>query len=343
MSKQALSGLGTADEVRKAWHEAHVTPLWDSQLAHRNRPTERANIWKWTVMKPLINAAAKLTSTEVAERRVLSLIDPNPRQPGTPCTITNLNGGLQILMPGESARPHRHSMSALRFVLFGSGAATVVDGKRCPMMEGDLVITPGWTWHEHAHNGQGPVVWLDVLDAALHQYLGTDAFEPGPVHDLVPQTDDALFASCGIVPEIDTAATSYSPVFRFPWAAAAAAVSRAPSGRDGARRVRYVNPMTGGAVMPLLDCYLIEIGAHAQTLPFRSSAHAIYTVVEGSGNSRIGDDMIAWEPKDVFTLPERTWITHRANSESARLFVVSDREVLRRLDLLTEEYRESPG
>lgn len=342
MKNQALSDHADADEIRAAWRTARVAPLWENQLAHHNRAAGRVNIWKWAEMRPLIMSAAGLTSTQVAERRVLSLIDPNPRLPGAPSTITNLNAGLQILMPGESARPHRHSANALRFMLMGSGAVTVVDGKRCPMMENDLVITPGWTWHEHTHDGDGPVVWLDVLDASLHQYLGTDAFEPGPVHDLTPPADDSLFAASGIVPEIEGSAPPYSPVFRFPWADAAGPLSRAPLGRDGARRVRYVNPLTSGPVMALLDCYLTEIGTGTQTLAFRSSARAVVTVVEGNGSSRIGDDTISWAQRDIFTLPERTWVTHRAEGAAARLFVVSDREALRRLDLLTEEYRESP-
>jgi gentisate 1,2-dioxygenase len=45
-------------------------------------------------------------------------------------------------------------MNALRFVIEGEGASTIVDGKDCLMEEGDLVITPGWTWHEHVHRGR---------------------------------------------------------------------------------------------------------------------------------------------------------------------------------------------
>ena len=75
-------------------------------------------------------------------------------------------------------------MNALRFVMEGKGAYTIVDGKSCLMEEGDLVITPGWTWHEHVHKGSGPIVWMDALDAPLHRYLGTDVFEPGPTHDM---------------------------------------------------------------------------------------------------------------------------------------------------------------
>jgi len=61
-------------------------------------------------------------------------------------------------------------------------------------------------------------------------------------------------------------------------------------------------------------------------------------VVEGNGTTRVGDDTLSWGPKDIFSLPHGNWITHRANSEKATLFVVTDRDTLRRLDLLKEQY-----
>ena len=73
----------------------------------------------------------------LSQRRVLTLIDPEA-QGNAAGTTTNLTAALQILMPGESARPHRHSMNALRFVIDGTGASTKVDGRDCPMSEGDL-------------------------------------------------------------------------------------------------------------------------------------------------------------------------------------------------------------
>jgi gentisate 1,2-dioxygenase len=328
----------TADERRAAWNAAGVSPLWENRLAHNGAlKAERPGLWPWATMKPLIDDAAAMNSTDVVERRVLSLMGANAEAPGYPFTITNLNAGYQILLPGEVARPHRHSMNALRFVLDGNGADTVVDGKACPMAEGDLILTPGWTWHEHIHNGSTPIVWLDVLDASLHRYLGTDAFEPGPPHDVPARTSDDAFAFANLLPDVGDP-IAHSPVFRYPWAAAAAAVSAAPPGRDGARRVRYINPATGGATMSLLDCSLIEIDAGRETAPFRTSSHSVVTVVEGHGRTTSDGATIDWAPKDVFTLPSGQWMSHRAD-ERARLFITTDREILRRLDLLEETYR----
>lgn len=328
----------TDAERRAAWAAANVRPLWEDNRAHGGKPpVPRPQIWPWAAMKPLIDDAAGMNTTEVVERRVLSLMHADPETMGYPFTTTNLNCGYQILLPGESARPHRHSMNALRFVMDGYGADTVVDGKACPMAEFDLVLTPGWTWHEHVHHGDRQIVWLDVLDASLHRYLGTDAFEPGPVHDLPTLPPDAAFDFANLLPDAPSPG-AYSPVFRYPWSTASAALAAAPRSRDGARRVRYVNPETGGATMSLLDCSLIEIDAGLETAPFRTSAHTFVAVIDGHGRSQSDDASVSWGPKDVFTLPNGQWSTHRAD-ERTRLFITSDREILRRLGLLEETFR----
>jgi gentisate 1,2-dioxygenase len=331
----ATQSGSTDDKIRKAWSDAHVQPLWENTAAHNaQRSAERAHVWKWSVMQPLIHDAINIKSLAAIERRVLTLTPPG-RQGHT---TTNLTTALQILKPGETARPHRHSMNALRFVLDGNGAATIVNGRSCLMEEGDLVITPGMTWHEHVHHGDAPIVWLDALDAPLHRYLGTDVFEPGPAIDIEAGANDSAFAVPNIVPDLAAPPAAYSPVFRYPWATTAQAVHTAPIGKDGARRVRYVNPMTGGPVMSLLDCYLGELDPQSPTTPYRTTSNAVCAVVEGRGSSRVGDDTLTWEPKDIISLPHGNWISHRAEGGTARLFMVTDREVLRRLDLLTEEY-----
>ena len=222
------SESATPDAMRSAWAANHVAPLWENRAAHRKDDggRERAHIWRWSDMRPLIDAAIGVRSMEAVERRVLSLVSPHTVVVGGAAgTTRNLNAGLQILMPGESARPHRHSMNALRFVLSGKGARTVVDGKPCQMEEGDLVTTPGWCWHEHVHQGDEPIVWLDVLDASLHRYLGTDAFQPGPTNNYPALAPDAAFTSSLMVPDIGGHDKAYSPVFRYPWGQAASAVS----------------------------------------------------------------------------------------------------------------------
>ena len=333
MPKATLAGDRSYAEIRKAWQAAKLHPLWESVVAHKLRDGGPApSHWQWKRIRPLIDDAMKVASPAAVERRVLTLTD----QDADGGTTTNLVTALQILLPGEKARPHRHTMNALRFVIEGSGASTIVDGKDCPMEEGDLVITPGWTWHEHVHRGSAPIIWLDALDAPLHRYLGTDAFEPGPVHDVPKMPDDAAFAFPNIVPELGDKLPQFSPVFRYPWAAAREAVRAAPKWKDGSRRVRYVNPITGGSTMPLMDCYLTQIDRATETIRFRTTSNAVCLVCDGHGTSRVGDELVSWDAHDVFSLPHGNWITHKAN-ETATLFVVTDRDALRRLDLLKEQ------
>jgi gentisate 1,2-dioxygenase len=302
------------NETTNAWAHAHVSPLWEDAGAHGGAKAEpKGHVWAWAEMQPLIQQALSIAATDIVERRVLSFRNPHRRTPAERGTIGNISAALQILKPGDVARPHRHAMNALRFVLQGEGASTLVNGRDCPMQEGDLITTPGWTWHEHVHHGAAPIVWLDALDVPLHTYLGTAAFEPGPPAAMPPTTADA--------------------VFRYPWAAAAAALRSADPSPDGATRVRYTNPVTGGPVMAMLDCFALALTG--PTRPTRSSASAVFAVVEGKGRTRIGDAIHHWGPRDVVSLPANAWISHQ--SDDARLFMVTDRDVMRRLDLLKDE------
>ena len=118
------------EAAKAAWQEALLSPLWESAVAFREGPgSQTALFWRWSSVRPLVDAAIRLVSPRDVERRVLMFTDPNLNSSRRATTTLGLNAGLQILLPGESARPHRHSMDAIRFVLEGEGAVTVVDGK----------------------------------------------------------------------------------------------------------------------------------------------------------------------------------------------------------------------
>jgi gentisate 1,2-dioxygenase len=339
MTAMSAVGAGDINSLRKAWKDANIAPLWENKFAHRPPPPpETAHLWSWENIRPLLAGAIKVASPEAIERRVMQLVPPQRMGDESQQTSRTLSANIQILLPGEKARPHRHTMNALRFVLEGSGAITVVDGKPCAMEEGDLILTPAWTWHEHIHRGAGPILWLDALDVPLHHYMGTGAFQPGPVTEMPETVPDAAFAAANVVPDTAYTTRDYSPVFRYPYAAAAAAVAAAPPARDGSRRVRYINPLTGGTSMALIDCFLVQLDAGASTLPFRTSASSVCCVVEGVGESQVGNATIHWKKRDIFTLPHGNRIVHKSIGGGARLFQVSDRDIYARLGLLREEY-----
>jgi gentisate 1,2-dioxygenase len=317
---------------------ADTVALWEWNDARSNEPTqsEPAFHWCWQDVEPLFSHAVAATDTNSAERRVINLNNPGLTD-GDVAAARNINCGFQILMPGERACPHRHNMNALRFVVEGEGAATIVDGKVCPMEVGDLIITPAMTWHEHVHEGSdGRVVWMDSLDAPLVRHMRCVLFEPGPARDYPALPPDSAFTAAGYVPAT-MAPTSYSPIFRYPWDEAVAALEAMPEADDGSRTLRYTNPATGGAVMSLMDCYLVGLKRNAATRRYRTTSNAACLVVDGEGVSTVGEETIHWRKYDVFTLPAWQWVSHTAHSDDTWLFQVTDREVLRRLELLRDE------
>ena len=125
----------------------------------------RPAIWHYRDVRPHLMQAGGLISAEEATRRVLIL--ENPGLKGQTSITHSLFAGLQLILPGEVAPAHRHTQSALRFIIEGDGAYTAVDGERTTMHPGDFVITPSWTWHDHGNETTQPMVWLDGLDIPI--------------------------------------------------------------------------------------------------------------------------------------------------------------------------------
>lgn len=325
-------------EVLDQWRAHNLAPLWLSPTAHRPpAPPQEAHLWEWARTRPLLEHAFTATSPDAVERRVLQYLTPYSKGPEDEYTVGTMLACVQCLLPGETARPHRHSMGALRFVLEGSGATTFVNGKPCPMEYGDLILTPAWCWHEHHHAGDAPVLWLDALDVPLHSYLGTGRFQPPPVMDMPETLPDAALSAVGFLPAEGLPQASHSPVFRYSYVEAKKALASAPPAADGSRTIRYCNPATGEQAQALLDCTMTALEQGRPTASRRSNASAVCQVVAGSGRSRIGDKVIEWGERDFFTIPQGNFASHEATSAEAHLFMLSDRDVMRRLGILTEE------
>jgi gentisate 1,2-dioxygenase len=301
-----------------ALERSHLHPLWDrykriTPVAPKAKDAPMH--WRWRDLEPFIERAAKEVGIEDVERRALILA--NPAFGGDTVTTQNLIGAFTVLEPGDKAVPHRHTASAIRFSTRAEGAVTIVNGKRCEMKEGDLVLTPPMCWHGHINQGARRTVWFDAANMPAICALDASFFEPGT-------RQDERFWEVG---------TDGSAEYRFPGDDMRRELSAAPAGPDGAKTARYAK--NGQSVMPTLDLFLTRIAG--RTRQKRTTHNAICLVVNGEGRSTIGEHRFDWSRHDVFTIPHWTWASHEARSASADLFVVTDRAIYERLDLLREE------
>src|SRR6478672_12283694 len=203
--------------------EHSLAPLWERLHAMVTRaPTTPALPTKWdydNVVRPFLMQAGGLITAKEAERRVLIL--ENPGLHGQTSITHSLFAGLQLIMPGEVAPAHRHSQSALRFIIEGHGAYTAVEGERTMMEPGDFVITPSWTWHDHGNDTDEPMVWLDGLDIQIVKLLGASFAEGHPDNTQpVSRPEGDSFARFGhnLLPVDWKPEVRTSPVFNYPYA-----------------------------------------------------------------------------------------------------------------------------
>jgi len=323
----------------------HITPAWIGGGITREPKSKAVPwVWHWRDLRPQAMRAAQLVGTEQAERRVLRLT--NPELPGLSASNTMV-ANIQIVMPGEIARAHRHSGSALRLIIEGKGGYTVVNGARLPMAPGDLVLTPNWTWHDHANDTDGPMIWLDGLDTPLVRMLEAGFYEEyhKETQTIVEGAGSpfAKYGEGGLRPVWEAEpATRYSPLWHYPMSQARAALERLAADRSGGPLdgiiLEYTNPVTGGPAMPTIACYIQMLRAGGRTQAHRSVCCTNYHVIEGRGYSIVGGTRLDWEDKDVFTVPTWTFREHVNDSDRpAFLFSFTDAPVMKALDLYREE------
>ena len=323
----------------------NLTPLWE--VLHALVPVRPTTpcvpaLWKYADVRPHLMEAGALITAEEAVRRVLIL--ENPALRGQSCITQSLYAGLQLILPGEVAPSHRHTQSALRFIVEGSGAYTAVDGERTTMHPGDFIITPSWTWHDHGNDAGEPVVWLDGLDIPMVRF-----FDSGFAENDVSRSQQvtrneghsgAKFGASMLPLRGASPYGSTSPIFSYPYARSREALDRLARDADldpwHGVRLRYANPVTGGWTMPTIGTCLQLIPKGFATAPYRSTDGTVYSVVEGHGTATIGGMPFAFGPRDHFVVPSWHSLTIDAG-EACVLFSFSDRPVHEALGFWREE------
>ena len=319
----------------------NLKPLWERAIRLGPGTAAVPALWRWAEVRPFLMRGTELISAREAERRVLVL--ENPALPGTTFIATTLFAGLQTILPGEIAPTHRHTPNALRFIIEGEGAYTMVDGQRTPMRPGDFVMTPGWTWHDHGNLGSAPVVWLDGLDTAFANLLGANFREDYP-EDIVPVTrpegDAADRYGANLLPVDCRAAGSASPIFSYPYEHTQGAVARlarsGPPHPCHGYKLPYANPTNSGHPFPTMVAFMQFLPDRFAGRRYRSTESTIFCVVEGRGSVAIGEEQFDFAPHDIFVVP--SWEPYQLSAKGdCVLFSYSDRAAQERLGFWREQ------
>jgi gentisate 1,2-dioxygenase len=308
--------------------------------------------WGYAALRPLVLEALGLVTGDDAGRRVVALYNPGRRDVAAACGL--LYTGLQIMGPGESMTAHRHQAAALRFVLEGSGAWTIVDGQKLKVGPRDFAITPNWTWHEHGNEGletDGPVIWQDGLDIPLVNALDAPFYEVHP--DLYQRQQGIVNSSLHtygagqLRPFGDTWSRdrhkNHSPLLAYPWGPTYEALCNAAKASDGSPYdgiiMEYSNPLTGGSVMPTMSAHMQLLRPAEATLAHRQVGSKIYTCAKGEGFSVVAGRRFDWTEGDIFCVPSWAWHEHAnlSASDDACLFSFNDFPVMRSLGFFREE------
>jgi gentisate 1,2-dioxygenase len=335
MSKPAATGQIDREQLHEKFKLMGLRGYW--QLDHESVRV-KPKIWRWRELYPVL-----METTEVIR------IGPDSfrRNVGLETGSCTVSFGFQIVLPGEKAAAHRHTNSALRFVVSGGGAYTTSAGEPMYMEPGDLLIQPNFAWHDHVNNSNEPIIWIDALDSALVHYLSASFREEWAEGTQQPLTKPA-----------GTSRRLYGPIrqpsldvgsglpFHYKWNETLEALeSAAEDGGYNAYEgvlLEYKNPIDGGSTFRNMTCYIQLLRPGESTKFHRHTGTTHYHVVKGNGTfvfDKQEPREFHWTEHDSFTLPSWRWHAHKnlSPTEPAILFSVTDRPLLKMTGLDREE------
>jgi gentisate 1,2-dioxygenase len=324
----------------------HLLPLW-TQLADLmpQRPQPRAvpHVWRWKTLLPLAERAGQLIPVgRGGERRAIALA--NPGLGGQPYATPTLWAAIQYLGGHEVAPEHRHSQNAFRFVVEGEGVWTVVDGDPVAMRRGDFLLTPGWRFHGHHNETDEPMAWIDGLDIPFAHYTDTTFFEFGADRVTDESTPDVsrsekLWGHPGLRPLSQLQDTTSSPIGAYRWEHTDRALREQleleaagypATVEQHHAAIRYINPTTGGDVMPTIRAEFHRLTRDVMTRTRREVGSSVYQIFDGTGTFVLDGTEHSVAKGDLVVVP--SWVPFRiAADDGLDLFRFSDQPIIERL------------
>lgn len=331
-------------------------PYWPLEPVNGVQP----HLWRWSEIREIVRESGDLVGLGRGEtsydRRVVALT--NPGLGGERALTTTLFGDIQLIRPGEGAPSHRHTPCAARFLFEGRGWTSVA-GERVSLRPGDVVFTGQYAWHDHGNDGDTDLLFLDVLDIPLLQYLGASVWEfdyetltgsAEDPHQPVQVTDHRhlLFEGPGMRARFPTSFRRDPRDFAVhKWDRVRPALQsmrgEAGSPWDGLV-VEFTNTDTNGHVGPAMALYTQMLRPGERTLAHRHTSATIFVGVEGRGRTIVDGQAFEWGPADVFVVPSWSWHEHQNLGEGdAFLHSINDASLLAKLHLWREQRRMPEG
>ncbi len=310
--------------------------------------------WRWVEISPYLHKIAAIAKNadvspiEFADRQQFLLT--NPGLGGRLQVANTIRCAVSIYNQGDRAPVHLHSPNASRTILSDAGGYTMVEGERCDAERGDLILTPNGTWHDHGNDASTPVMWIDVLDWPLMEFLDCiwldDEFhgEPGAQSGTQKTLHESghsarLYGNGGLLPafvsHLRGIGQATSPLVHYRGADVQRALRelRDETGDpyEGIA-LRFVNPATGGSVFPTMDYGAQLLRRDEKTRFKRETSSTLYVALEGSGFTEVAGQRFEWARNDIFVVPNFLWRRHvNTGVEDALLYSVSDRALMERI------------
>lgn len=366
-SSAKVARLPNRDAALKSLYDdiatKHMFPFWatSKDVEHDEvkqlLATPKATPYLWRCaeeIEPILDRAVELVTMDDSERRSLILVNPGlaPKR----ATVTTMYTAYRLNDANEIMPPHRHSPSAVRFGLKGSGNFTGVDGEDITFGPGDMVLTPNDTWHNHGTVGNEPALNLSVLDLPLVETLNAIHFEHGYKEEVdgklvskkqqtarfSPDYSQRTYGYGGLLPRFASkqkrGAGLSSPMFVYRWEMVRELLDR---NRDNegdphdALMVEYIDPTSGEPVFKTITFFAQMILPACKTLPVKTTSSLLVTPFEGKGYSIVDGKRFEWNKFDTLAIPGGSWFEHHndASKDPLFLFVASDEPTLKKLGL----------
>jgi gentisate 1,2-dioxygenase len=320
------------------------------------------HLWTWKEIAPLIREAKKVVKvgrgTGSYDRRVVSLC--NPGLGDRYAATATLFADIQLLTEGEEAPSHKHTPCATRFVIEGEGW-TNVEGDRVQLTPGDIAYCGPNFWHDHKNESSEDLIFLDVLDIPLLQYLGVSEWyfnypevtgSEDEIHYPTNRPKDfnethSSYKLSWARPRFEVPSRKYNEVQQFSWLETKQLLLTLKE-EEGSLYddiiIQFQNPNTGNPVGSTVDICSQMIRSGKTTKSHRHTWATICLCVEGAGQIIIDKEEHSFEQWDIFVIPGWTWHAWQNTNETpCFIHTISDFSMMERLGFAREHRDNKNG